>query len=137
MVGKTQQPFDETALLSEEEQKAILAKARDEVQRERADAATKSFLEKALAAERKKNNVGPQEEEMLQILVDLPGFSHALVINGHSYFHGQTYTVPVSKAKDMASMMARAWEHEEEVGGANRDQYRKPSNQTIRPGNQH
>lgn len=137
MVGKTQQPFDETALLSEEEQKAILAKAREEVQRERADAATKSFLEKALQAERKKNNVGPQDEEMVQLLIDLPGFSNGLNVNNQMYFHGHVYTVPVSKARDMASMMARAWEHENEVGGANRDQYRKPSNQVLRPGNQH
>lgn len=137
MVGKSQQPFDETSLLTSEEQDAILAKAREEVRKERADEAMKSFLDKALIAERKKNNVGPKEEEMVQLLIDLPGFTNALVINNHQFFHGYTYTVPVSKARDMASMMARAWEHENEVGGANRDQYRKPSNQVLRPGNQH
>lgn len=137
MVGKNQQPFDDVSLLSDEEQKVILAKARDVVQAERADAASKSFLEKALDAERKKNNVAPKEEELMQVLIDLPGFSDALRINNQQFFHGHTYTVPVSKARDMLSMMARAWEHENEVGGANRDAYRKPSNQTLRPGNQH
>lgn len=134
MVGKTSQPFDDTSLLTKEEQDLILRKAKDEVQKERADAASKAFLEKALAAERQKGGLAPAEEEIVPILIDVPGFSPGLNINNRMFFHGVTYQVPISRARDMMSMMARAWEHENEVGGANRDSYRKPANQTIRPG---
>ncbi len=133
-MAKGSQPFDESSLLTSEEQDLILARAKEEVRKERADAASKNFLEKALLAEREKGGLAPKPEELVHILIDLPGFSDALRINNQQFFHGVTYTVPASKARDMASMMARAWEHENDVGGANRNEYRKPANQTIRPG---
>ena len=49
-------------------------------------------------------------------------------------------TVPVSQLTSGVGAQiakARAWEHENEIGGANRDQYRKPANQTLRPVGQH
>ncbi len=127
-------PFNDRSLLSQEDQDAIVAKARETLDKETRDEAEKRFLEKALQEERRARNINPRNEPLVDIHIDLPGFAHALVVNNTHYLHGQTYRVTTSQAADMQSMMARAWEHEEDVGGANRNEYRKPKHSVIRPG---
>lgn len=131
---KNGKPFNDASLLSAEDQEAIREKAAEVVAKERHDAAEKALLEQALAEERRKHDVGPRDEDLMTVQIDLPGYSDGLVINAKKYFHGSTYTVPVSLGRDMLSMMARAWEHENEIGGANRDAYQKPRQQVLRPG---
>lgn len=133
-MSKDKQPFSAASLLPPEEQEAIRKKARETVAAEQMEAASKSFLAKALEEERARVNINDRGEELVAVLIDLPGFAQSIKVNNREYFHGATYSVPLSLARDMKSMMARSWEHEREVGGANRDAYRVPKNQTIRPG---
>lgn len=133
-MSKERQPFSATSLLPPEEQEAIRAKARETIRAEQMEAASKAFLEQALKEERAKVNINARNEELVQVLIDLPGFAGSIKIDNREYFHGTTVTVPVSVARDMQSMMARSWEHEAEVGGANRDAYRQPKHTAIRPG---
>jgi predicted glycoside hydrolase/deacetylase ChbG (UPF0249 family) len=135
-----QKPFSDKALgepsvLSDDDRAQIRARAREEVDKEYKDAALKAELDKALAEERKKRNSKDlAHEDTVIVMIDLPGYTDRMTINNRHYMQGRTYTVSTSVARDMQSIMARAWQHEDEIGGANRDQYRKPANRTLRPG---
>ena len=110
-------------LLTEEEREEILRDIEDEIHAEEVKGARASFAEKARSAIRVQKGL---EEEQVTILVDLPGHSERIRIDNRYYYHGFTYTCPFSVADTLMHIMDRAWRHEEETGGANKDAYRKP-----------
>ncbi len=135
MTIKGKKPFADESLLTSEDQEAIREKARTVIRKEQTEAAEEVFFERALVEERAKLELSARNEPLEDILIDLPGFTDRISVNiNQVYMQGTTYKVPVSVARDLQSMMARAWEHENEVGGANRDAYRKPLNRSLRPG---
>lgn len=72
-----------------------------------------------------------EEEEELDVLIDLPGHSARIVLDGIAYYHGHIYFLPYSKVTTILDVMGRAWDHEESVGGANTNSYRRPLNTTV------
>jgi len=110
-------------LLSEEERAELLAEVEDEIREELAEKAKKDFKVKARSAVRIQKGL---EEEQITLLMDLPGHSEYIRIDNRRYYHAYTYTIPASVADTLNHMMDRAWRHEEETGGANKDIYRKP-----------
>jgi hypothetical protein len=112
-------------LLTIEERESILADIEDEVREERKRKAKAEFKAKVKTAVRVQQGL---EEEQVTFLVDLPGHSDRIRIDNQYYYHGFTYTRPYSVAETLFSIMDRAWRHEEETGGANKDIYRKPRN---------
>jgi len=110
-------------LLSEKEREELLAEIEDEIHAEEVEKAKESFKTKARSAIRIQKGL---EEEQITMLLDLPGHSQYIRIDNARYYHGYTYTVPYSVADTLNHMMDRAWRHEEETGGANKDAYRKP-----------
>ena len=123
---------DDSDLLSDADKQAIREEAAAKVSEDRRKGARQRFLETAIREERMRYN---PEEEIVAILIDLPGHSKAIVINGQEYHHGASYHVPLSVHRSMAEIMYRAWQHEDVVGGVNRDQYMKPArNIALRPG---
>jgi hypothetical protein len=110
-------------LLTEDERAELLSEVEDEVREEEVAAAKDKFRSKARSAIRVQRGL---EEDQVTLLMDLPGHAEYVRIDSRRYYHGYTYTVPASVADTLMHMMDRAWRHEEETGGANKDAYRKP-----------
>ena len=120
---------DFTALTDEDKQR-ILAKAREKVEEERTLEQEARLLEAAIRYERRRHI---PNEQLQDILIDLPGHAPRLLIDGVEYSHGFTYRVPLSQARSMWEQMQRCWSHEHEIGGANRNFYKRPHNLSIGP----
>jgi len=120
----------EFAALDDEEKQRILDKARAHVAEERKSKAEEAFLEEALTHERRRHRPAEQFED---VLIDLPGHAVRLLFDGVEYIHAFTYRVTALQAASMREQMRRCWEHEDEIGGANRNFYRKPRELRIGP----
>jgi len=114
--------------LTEEEKETIRARAVETVAKEKKARAEEAFMEAALKDARK---VDEPKLQMEDVFVDLPGHAVRLLIDGVEYLHGFTYEVNAHKAQTMREMIQRAWNHEDEIGGANRNFYNKPLNRTL------
>jgi hypothetical protein len=71
----------------------------------------------ALEAERRK---GTPDEEECDITIDLPEFAADIKIDGTVYFHGYIYTVGYNLFQSLSEIMARAWNHQNEIDGRSR-----------------
>jgi hypothetical protein len=116
---------DETyeGLLSAEERQQLLEEIEDEIHEEEVTQAKVKFKAAARTAIRVQKGL---EEEQVTILIDAAGHTPYFRIDNKRYYHGYTYTVPYSLAETLMYMMDQGWRHEEAVGGANKDAYRKP-----------
>lgn len=118
------------SLLDEEDLEALREEAREAVLEDlRADERKKML--KGLMKEERGRFV--PEETTVWVLVNLPGHSKELKIDGVAYHQGRSYEVPEKMAASMRDNMARAWEHEDVVGGVNRDNYRPVRETVISP----
>lgn len=120
----------EFAALDEGEKETILKKAQQHVIDENKRKAREAFLDEAIKVERRK---GRPHEQLVDVLIDLPGHALRLLIDGVEYMHAFTYRVPTSQALSMHEQMQRCWNHENEVGGANRNFYQRPRSLQIGP----
>lgn len=111
-----------------------LAEIQEEAAAEELAEQRKEARKRILAAERLKvrQKVDPHEE-LRTITLDLAGHSDRIVLDGVIYLHGRTYNVPKRVYDAILDCAARGWEHENEVGGANRDAYRKPRETIVSP----
>jgi hypothetical protein len=116
--------------LTDDEKQLILRKAEDHVVAETKRQQEELFLDVAIRHERRKFK---PSEQFIDVLIDLPGHAQRLLIDGVEYSHGYTYRVPMSMARSMWEQMQRCWNHENEIGGANRNWYRSPRNISIGP----
>ena len=116
--------------LSEEEKEIITKQARAKVAEQLKEAKRKQFLNSEIARLKRKSKPGQEE---VRCTVDLPGHSDRIVLDGTHYFHGVTYNFTRDQYNTVRDICARAWEHEHEIGGANRDVYRAPMNAIITP----
>ena len=112
----------ELALITKERLHELELQAKEEVDKERRLAAEMAFIEQEKARLKKELNLDPNEEER-DVLIDLPGHSLDIKLDGQMYTHGHTYQVRKSVYDTIVDVMARAWKHEDMVGGANRDAY--------------
>jgi len=118
-------------LLTDEQRDALRSKAKEHVDKKRIEKAEDEFLQEAI---RQQELVDKPLEQTEFITPDLAGHSEYIMIDGFRYFHGETYEVSRAVACTMREIQSRGWDHEEEVGGANRDLYRKPRNLRINNG---
>ena len=88
----------------------------------RAEAA-KVLIEKL---EREALSRGDPNEEMVEILIDVPGFADRITIDGVMYMHNTIATVPEKRAGAMRDIMDKAWRHEREYREPNRETYVRP-----------
>lgn len=114
--------------LDDETKAALRAKAKlavaQEQQEKTADALYQQFLEEERRA------LDPQEE-IKYITLDMAGHSDRIMLDAVVYFHGITYAVPKSKYDTLRDIVARGWEHESEIGFANRNRNFSPRPQNI------
>lgn len=119
------------ATLTEEEKGLLRTKALERVAKERKEAAMDAFLATEIDLARRAH---VPNEEMKYISLDMAGHSDRIMIDGVVYFHGQTYEVPKRLYDVLKEVVGRGWEHEDEIGGANRDVYRRPRSTALQPG---
>lgn len=124
-------PIEGAELLNDQERIALQAEAKKKVLEDRKAKAKKELLARAIDEERMALE---PEEDLVDCTIDLPGFADRVVIDGVVYFHGATYKFPLKQYRSVTEIIGRAWGHEHEVGGANRDAYRRPRNVALRPG---
>ena len=105
--------------LTAEERAEIEAEARKLVEKEGKERAKENYKTKALAEARRIANM-PSGEQEVAVHIILPGHADHVAINGVRYYHGGTYKVPQSLAAYLMEKQQRCWQHEDEIGGANR-----------------
>lgn len=115
-------------LLNEKEVSELRQKAAARVKAELKLEHEEQLLEQFMQEERQG---AVPAEDIQDFHVDLPGNSRHIMLDGVVYLHGVTYPVSRNVAETMADIQARGWDHENEIGGANRDHYRKPQSKRI------
>lgn len=111
-------------LLSFEERQDIREQAREKVLADRKDEAEKALLAQYLEEERRALEPAKQ---MMGITLDLAPYTKQALIDGREYWHGYYYEVPKDLFDVLAEMQARSWQHDDEVGSPNRNQYQRPA----------
>jgi hypothetical protein len=122
--------------LSDKEKEEIRERALQQVMKERKAREEEAFFQAALDKARldTDTDMEPTQRAKLQreeVFVDLPGHAVHIMLDGVEYLHGFTYNVDSLQAQTMREIIQRAWNHEEEVGGANRHWYQKPRNTRL------
>jgi len=117
-------------MLSEQEQEQLRAQAKKEIAEDMKKAARTAALE--AFKDEARRAVDP-DEELFSFQIDLPGHADRITIDGISYLHGGTYEFTKKELDTIREVQSRAWRHEDEVGGANRDFYRAPRNVRVGP----
>ena len=115
----------ENTSLTEDEKEEIRQRAFEQVEKERKARAEEAFMQQALDDARRADEPTLQMED---VFIDLPGHAVRILIDGIEYLHGFTYNVNSLQSASMRDIMQRCWNHEDEVGGANREWYKRPRN---------
>lgn len=122
--------------LSEEEKAEIRERALQQVMKERRAREEEAYFSQALDEARldHDDSMAPTQRAKLvmeEVFVDLPGHAVHIMLDGEEFLHGFIYKRNSLVAATMREIMQRAWNHEEEVGGANRHWYEKPRNTKL------
>lgn len=116
-------PSQVESLLSEEERAEIEAEIVAEIEAEERERLKEQY--RIESREKFKRSKGLLEEQ-ITVTIDVAGHAQDIKLDGRPYYHGHTYTVPRSVACTLNDIMGRTWDHEESVGGANNNEYRRP-----------
>lgn len=57
------------------------------------------------------------EGEMEEVFINFADFIDRITLDGVTYMHGRSYTLPKSKADVVREQMARSWRHQAEIEG--------------------
>lgn len=108
---------------------------RKEARKLEIDEIKKQLRDKALADERARLRaaVDPSEETR-SITIDLAEFADRITIDGRMYVHGQTYVVPKRLYDVLQEAMFRTQQHEHEISGRARTQFKPRLPVNLRPG---
>lgn len=76
---------------------------------------------------------GGPDDELVDIVIDLPPFAADIRVNLRPYQHNHSYRVPRHIARSLREIMYRAWRHEElEIQGKKLHQfYQKPRDTVV------
>ncbi len=118
-VGESPEPERLHAILSNEEVLQIRKDARAKLEKERLEAAKKSFLTEELERLRMEEGLvtGGAGDEMVDVTIVLAEHSDRLLVNMRPYWHGRTYRVPRHVANSFREMMYRGERHQNEIDG--------------------
>src|SRR5262249_55713353 len=100
----------------------------DKVFAEQKASAEKLLLKEMIAEERAK--LIPQEE-LVEIVIDLPAYAEHLLIDGKYYYHGSKVPVTRAQAASIRENMARCWVHEKLSGNPGMREYKPVATQEF------
>ncbi len=113
--------LDADELLTDDERAQIKAKARAHVAKKRKDAVEAKLFAQEIRDEEISYNPLEQFED---VTIELAPYvasaklkASCITLDGRMFFHGVTYSVPYSVARVLEDIMARTWEHENEIRG--------------------
>lgn len=138
-LGEIEKRTSNSTDLSDEQKQAIIARAREHVQKRLDDqhaqvrkAAEDRFFERAVRDAEKEFQIGGAH---VDIVLDLAPIQAYIMLDGVTYFHGVPYEVSEAQARTMMDIAARGWEHDNEIHGEKRraDRGRRPRNASIGP----
>lgn len=67
--------------------------------------------------------------------IDLsPSGGTEIKINGFPYYHGQTYKLGTDLLRSVKEIVARTWDHENNIMGANENMFRRAQEKVLRGG---
>ncbi len=117
------EPVKDEDLLEQAMKDEIRKKAKEEVLKAKKADAAKLLLEKY-----KEEELAALEpaKEYVEILIDIPGYSQYMMVDGRSFAQGTKATVTREEARSMTADMDNAWKHETSNGGAHMKDYRAP-----------
>lgn len=118
------------SILDADAKAKIRARAKAKVEKERLAAAEAELLAQY---EKEERQAGGLEEELETVLVDLAPYADKIMLDGVTYFQGQTKTVRKSVAEVINEICARTWSHQSIVDGKPEDFYRKGRGQRVVP----
>jgi hypothetical protein len=119
-----------TSILSDEEKAIIQKKAKEHARATKKEAAEKAYLHALIKEEERADK---PDEQMVDILLDLPEHAPFIRIDNRVWFHGVLYEVEMSVFRTMIDMQARMWEQEEQTRGISK--VRSARNLRIGPSN--
>jgi hypothetical protein len=120
-------------LLSDEDREALSKEAGRSILEQMKQEARDAYFADALDRLRREQ---VPADQFVSVTLDLAPFAAFLLIDGHPFWHGQTYSVPVKQAAVLYEQAQRGWQHQDEIDGRSRfNAYRKP--QQLRLGAQH
>jgi hypothetical protein len=130
--------FDEARLhpiLSNEEYRATVAKAKERILEQQKDAAIAHLLEAETARLQREEGLytgDPAQDEEVKVLIDLPEFASYLSLNGLQFWHGHSYKQPRHVTNTLREMQQRAWNHQAEIDGKSKiGAYQRPLFTTV------
>ena len=115
-------------LISEDRKEELELEAAAKVAAERIANAEREYAAIALDAERAKFD---PTLEMTEVVIDLPANSSRLIIDFHSFYHGQIVPVTKAQAGSIQDQMARMWEQEKQAGNPNLKDYKPIRNYNL------
>lgn len=116
-LAEIDQRVDADELLDAAARATIKEKAREHVLKKRRAEVEKLALDAAIAEEERKYGV---QEDYETVTVNLAPYCAMVTLDGTMYFHGIDYEVPYSVARTIEDVMARTWEHQNEIQGQRR-----------------
>jgi hypothetical protein len=119
--------------LTDEQLAEVRAKAKKQVQDEQRKKLIADALEAALREERIAAGVAPTpalkpDEAITEVTLNLPDNvspQACLVVDGRAYWHGATYKLPDSLARQLFSMQAECWKNQSRQEGKVVDIFRE------------
>lgn len=114
--------------LSVEEIAAIRAKAREHVNKTKKESTEDALLHAYIKEEERQFK---PEEELVDIVLDLPEHAPFIRLDNRVWFHGVTYEVEMSVYQTMRDIQARMWDHEKQTEG--KAKFNRPRQMNISP----
>ena len=119
----------EPGLISDAEMFALRQEAKDKVKADAIKNAKKLMLEQMI---REENQTADPDETISAYTVDLPGYATNITIDGVQYLQGETYQLGARQLSSIREIVQSAWRHEDSIGGAHANEYRKPAGFAFR-----
>jgi hypothetical protein len=117
-LAEVESRIDSDELITVSEREDIKERARAHVRKKAIERETDLLFNKEVRLA--ETEFAAPDEQLEEIVIDLPDFAYMITIDGVGYYHGCTYDVPRRKYLSMVDQMARTWEHEREIHGRRR-----------------
>ena len=115
-----EEPEGEKPLFSAKEIAAIKAEAKAEIMEGKKKALKKDMIaaeKQRLQREEGLTTGNSHMDEIVHIGIDLAPYAPSIIINGHSYWHGRSYSVPRHIAMSLQETMFNTWKHQGTIKG--------------------
>lgn len=115
-------------ILTPEEKAAIRKKAVEHVAKTKKESTQDALLHAYIKEEQRQDK---PEEELLDIVLDLPEHAPFIRLDNRVWFHGVTYEVEMSVYATMMDIQGRMWEQEQQTQG--RARFNRPRQMKLSP----